>query len=97
MTKQEKREKAIDEMERDVEEALNVPICDSDGATYGYRKTTSVPIIAARLIGKGYRKAEEVRKEIFSKLIEVSKNFEGVLPVGVLKAWAIEFGVEVEE
>ena len=46
---------------------------------------------------EGYRKTGEVRKEVFDKLIEVSKNFEGVLPIGVLKAWAIEFGVEVEE
>jgi len=49
-----------------------------------------------RLVNAGYRKADEVRKEIFSKLIEVSKNFDGNLPLGVLKAWAIEYGVEVE-
>ena len=53
------REKAIDEMERDVEEALNVPICDDSGTVYGVRKTTSTPVIAARLISKGYRKLKD--------------------------------------
>ena len=68
MTEQEKREKVIDEMERDVEEALTVPICDDSGTTYGYRKTTSTPIIAARLISKGYRKVEDVRKEMAKEI-----------------------------
>ena len=54
------------------------------------------------LYQKGYRKANEVRKEttkeIFGKLIKITKeNFDGYLPLGVLKAWAIEYEVETEE
>ena len=44
--------------------------------------------------------AEETRKEttnkIFTKLIEVAKNNDNKLSIGLLKAWAIEYGVEVE-
>ena len=40
---------------------------------------------------------KEMAKEIFSKLIEVAGRFDGKLPIGVLKAWAIEYGVEVCE
>ena len=36
-------------------------------------------------------------KEIFTKLIEVAGRFDGKLPIGVLKAWAIEYDVEVEK
>lgn len=40
---------------------------------------------------------KEVREEVFDKLIKVSGNFNESLPVGVLKAWAIEFGVEIKK
>ena len=38
-------------------------------------------------------------KEIFTKLIEVTNNQQdkGKLSIGLLKAWAIEYDVEVEE
>lgn len=38
-----------------------------------------------------------VAKRIFVKLIEVSKNFNGSVPLGVLKAWAIEYGVDIND
>ena len=40
---------------------------------------------------------KETAKEIFTKLIEVAKNNDNKLPIGLLKAWAIEFDVEVKE
>lgn len=42
---------------------------------------------------------KETAKEIFTKLIEVANNQhdKGKLSVGLLKAWAIEYGVEVDE
>ena len=36
----------------------------------------------------------ETAKEIFTKLIEVAKNNDNKLSIGLLKAWAIEYGVE---
>ena len=40
---------------------------------------------------------KETAKEIFTKLIEVAKNNDNKISIGLLKAWAIEYGVEVEE
>lgn len=36
-------------------------------------------------------------KEIFTKLIEVARNNDNKLSIGLLKAWAIEYGVGVED
>ena len=74
MTEQEKREKAIDEMERDVDEAIYVPIYNDNGDFQGYRKLRVFPTIAARLISKGYRKQKEVRKETIKEFISFVKN-----------------------
>ena len=53
--------------------------------------------LAEALYNAGYRKAKETAKEIFNTLIKIAVNeFGGTLPLGVLKAWAIEYGVEVE-
>lgn len=40
---------------------------------------------------------KEMAKEIFAKLIEVAGRFDGKLPIGVLKAWAMEYDVEVDK
>lgn len=40
---------------------------------------------------------QETAKEIFTKLIEVAKNNDNKISIGLLKAWAIEYDVEVEE
>ena len=40
---------------------------------------------------------KETAKEIFTKLIEVAKNNDNKISIGLLKAWAIEYDVEVEE
>lgn len=40
---------------------------------------------------------KQTAKAIFTKLIEVAKNNDNKLSIGLLKAWAIEYGVEVEE
>ena len=40
---------------------------------------------------------KETAKEIFNKLIKITEDeFKGSLPFGVLKAWALEYGLEVE-
>ena len=39
---------------------------------------------------------KETAKEIFIKLIEVAKNNDNKLSIGLLKAWAIEYDVEVK-
>ena len=95
MTEQEKRGKAIEEMASILDELD----CQNHNVCCRYEDDTLLcnRCCAERLADYILRKKEEVRKEVFDKLIEVSKNFEGVLPIGVLKAWAIEFGVEVEE
>ena len=36
----------------------------------------------------------EITKEIFTNLIKASKNFNDTLSLGILKAWAIEYGVD---
>lgn len=50
---------------------------------------------------KNYSIFDTVRKveaeKIFNKLIEVSKNFNGNIPIGVLKAWAIEYEVDIND
>lgn len=38
---------------------------------------------------------KQTAKAIFTKLIEVAKNNDNKLSIGLLKAWAIEYGVEV--
>ena len=43
-----------------------------------------------------YKEIKDAAKEIFLKLIEVSENFNGAVPIGVLKVWAIEYGIEVK-
>lgn len=66
--------------------------------------------IAEIVIGTGYRKADEVRKErtkeIFEKLIEVANREHicghpnpnyGFVPIGTLNALAIEYDVEVDK
>ena len=89
------REKRIAEMAKACCEDFNSRVCIQ--GTCGRIAICPLSTTACqRLYDAGYRKADEVRKEIFSKLIEVSKNFDGNLPLGVLKAWAIEYGVEVE-
>ena len=40
---------------------------------------------------------KQTAKEIFTKLIEVAKNNDNKLSIGLLKAWAIEFDVGVKE
>lgn len=87
-------EKRIEGMAKDIELS-----CDTNNDITVCRELNDCSMCQARyLIEKcHYRKEEEVRKEIFNKLIEVSKNFDWNLPFGVLKAWAIEFGVKVEE
>ena len=85
MIEQEKREKAIG--------TLSKIVCDGCGACCGCFSKRGWENLYYYIL----RKEKEVRKEVFNKLIEVSKNFDGNLPLGVLKAWAIEFGVEVEE
>ena len=40
--------------------------------------------------------ARKEMEEIFTKLIEVAKNNDNKLSIGLLKAWAIEYEVEVE-
>ena len=44
------------------------------------------------------RAGKQTAKEIFTKLIEVANNQydKGKISIGLLKAWAIEYGVEVE-
>lgn len=54
--------------------------------------------IAEALYNAGYRKESETAKEIFNKLIKIAEDeFKGSLPFGVLKAWALEYGVEIEQ
>ena len=99
MTEQEKREEAIEEMAKIMwgnrynDDCFSVSCTDCEFSGQG--RCSMYKRIG--LYDAGYRKADEVRKEIFDKLIEVSKNFDGNLPLWALKAWAIEFGVEVDE
>ena len=39
---------------------------------------------------------QETANMIFTKLIEVARNNDNKISIGVLKAWAIEYGVEVK-
>lgn len=39
---------------------------------------------------------QETAKEIFNKLIKTAEEFNGLLPFWALKAWALEYGVEIE-
>ena len=40
--------------------------------------------------------SQETANEIFTKLIEVAKNNDNKISIGLLKAWAIEYDMEVE-
>ena len=63
---------------------------DYDFKGYGCLRYCVSPLV----IRNNARK--ETAKEIFTKLIEVAKNNDNKLSIGLLKAWAIEYGVEVE-
>ena len=97
MTEQQKRKKALEEMARYIGNCDYIKFRSCKNCEENCRKFCTQLHLEKQLYDAGYRKEEEVRREVFDKLIEVSKNFEGVLPAGVLKALAIEFGVEVEE
>ena len=74
----------------------------------GFRKTSTSDIasdtqdaskegyIRGNIDGISLARKEAV-KEIFTKLIEVAKNNDNKLSIGLLKAWAIEYDVEVKE
>lgn len=66
--------------------------------TIGYRQLTDYAIKVLRQARElKYEACKETAKEIFKKLIKTAENFDGYLPLGVLKAWAIEYEVEVEK
>ena len=113
MTKQKQIKEMVDVMTVSNKPFVDIPIeimPKVAEALYdaGFRKTSTSDIasdtqdafkegyIRGNIDGISLARKEAV-KEIFTKLIEVAKNNDNKLSIGLLKAWAIEFDVEVEE
>lgn len=95
------KEKEIEEMRKIVQDNACENLAD------GYVNTIDDDILA--LYNAGYRKADEVKKEtakkIFEQLLKIGNADylcglpnpnKGFVSVGILKAWAIEYDLEVE-
>lgn len=106
------REQQIEEIAKIIRASYSKSPCTTDVAeeiySAGYRKTfiSDLASDTQKAFKEGYIRGnidgmslarKETAKEIFTKLIEVAKNNDNKLSIGLLKAWAIEYGVDVEE
>ena len=112
MTKQKQIEEMVDVMTASNNPFIDIPTEQmpkvAEALYYaGYRKTFTSDLASdtQNAFKDGYIKGcidamslarNEAAKDIFTKLIEVAKNNDNKISIGLLKAWAIEFDVEVE-